>query len=74
MIAAADDDDRRATLARWLRPDGSIVAADEPLCELETDQATAVLAAPTAGVLRHLAREGDTVSAGDEVTRIDPLP
>ncbi len=70
--APPHDDDRRATLVRWVRPDGATVVG-EPICELETDKATAEVSAPTAGILRHLAREGDTVSAGDEVARIDPL-
>ncbi len=72
VAGPGDDGDRRATLVRRLRPDGAVVAVDEPICELETDKATAEVPAPTAGVLRHLAREGESVAASDAVGRIDP--
>src|SRR5207248_845699 len=39
-------------LARWLKPDGSAVAAGEPLFELETDKATTIVPAPAAGTLK----------------------
>ena len=74
VAAVPDPDDRFATLVRWLRPDGSYVAADETICELATDKAEVEVPACTAGILRHLARPGDRVDPGDEVARIDPLP
>jgi len=58
-------------IARWLRPDGASVQRDEMVCELETDKATAEVPAPAAGVLRHAAREGDTVSIGAVIGSID---
>ena len=39
-------------LARWLKPDGSLVQAGEPLFELETDKASNVVPAPAPGVLQ----------------------
>jgi 2-oxoglutarate dehydrogenase E2 component (dihydrolipoamide succinyltransferase) len=59
-------------LARWLKPDGAAVRRDETVCELETDKATAEVPAPAAGVLRHAAKEGDTVTIGAVIGRIDP--
>jgi 2-oxoglutarate dehydrogenase E2 component (dihydrolipoamide succinyltransferase) len=59
-------------IARWLKPDGASVQRDEMVCELETDKATAEVPAPAAGVLRHGAREGDTVSIGAVIGSIDP--
>src|SRR5687767_4728338 len=59
-------------IARWLKPDGASVQRDESVCELETDKATAEVPAPAAGVLRHTAREGDTVSIGAVIGSIDP--
>src|SRR4051812_7992829 len=59
-------------IARWLKPDGAAVQRDEMVCELETDKATAEVAAPAAGVLRHAAKEGDTVSIGAVIGSIDP--
>jgi 2-oxoglutarate dehydrogenase E2 component (dihydrolipoamide succinyltransferase) len=59
-------------LARWLKPDGASVQRDEMVCELETDKATAEVPAPAAGVLKHVAKEGDTVRIGAVIGSIDP--
>ncbi|MFQ5567488.1 MAG: biotin/lipoyl-containing protein, partial [Paracoccaceae bacterium] len=51
-----------ATIASWFKQPGEAVAADEMLCELETDKVTIEVPAPGAGVLGdHVAKEGDTV-------------
>ena len=56
------------TLARWLKPDGAAVQANEPVFELETDKASQEVAAPAAGVLRHGRRPRATkVSVGQVV-------
>jgi 2-oxoglutarate dehydrogenase E2 component (dihydrolipoamide succinyltransferase) len=60
------------TLARWLKPDGASVQATEPVFELETDKASQEVAAPSAGVLKHAAAEGDKVTVGQVVGRIEP--
>src|SRR6516162_8245886 len=60
------------TLARWLKPDGAAVRANEPVFELETDKASQEIAAPSAGVLKHGAAEGDKVTVGQVVGHIDP--
>src|SRR5947208_10163138 len=59
-------------IARWVKPDGATVRRDDIVCELETDKATAEVPAPAAGVLRHAAKEGDTVSIGAVIGSIDP--
>src|SRR5690242_15467873 len=59
-------------LARWLKPDGSVVKAGEPLFELETDKASNVVAAATSGVLKVNVPEGATVAIGATVATIDP--
>jgi len=41
-----------AVITRWMKADGDVVAADEPLCELESDKATLELPSPAAGTLR----------------------
>jgi 2-oxoglutarate dehydrogenase E2 component (dihydrolipoamide succinyltransferase) len=73
IAASSPDGDDRVTLSRWLRPDGAVVAIDEPIRELETGKATVELAAHTPGVLRQRARAGDVVTPNLEVARIDPL-
>ena len=51
-----------ATVATWFKKPGDAVAADEMLCELETDKVTVEVPAPAAGVLSEIvANEGDTV-------------
>ena len=39
-----------ATVATWFKKPGDAVAADEMLCELETDKVTVEVPAPAAGV------------------------
>jgi 2-oxoisovalerate dehydrogenase E2 component (dihydrolipoyl transacylase) len=56
------------TILRWLKSEGEEVAADEPLCEVETDKVTAELPSPFAGTLReYLVEEGATVDVGAEI-------
>jgi 2-oxoglutarate dehydrogenase E2 component (dihydrolipoamide succinyltransferase) len=59
-------------LSRWLKPDGSLVQAGEPLFELETDKASNVVPASTTGVLRVTTAEGQTVAIGATVGSLDP--
>ena len=54
-----------ATIARWLKKAGDMVAADEALVELETDKVTVEVNAPAAGTLGPLeAEEGAEVEVG----------
>ncbi len=51
-----------ATVATWFKKPGDSVAADEMLCELETDKVTVEVPAPAAGTLGEIvAQEGETV-------------
>ncbi|KFI31400.1 dihydrolipoamide succinyltransferase [Haematobacter massiliensis] len=51
-----------ATVATWFKKPGDKVAADEMLCELETDKVTVEVPAPAAGTLGEIvAKEGETV-------------
>jgi 2-oxoglutarate dehydrogenase E2 component (dihydrolipoamide succinyltransferase) len=51
-----------ATVATWFKKPGDAVAADEMLCELETDKVTVEVPAPSAGTLGEIvAAEGETV-------------
>lgn len=51
-----------ATIATWFKKPGDAVAADEMLCELETDKVTVEVPSPAAGTLGEIiAKEGDTV-------------
>src|SRR6056297_468203 len=51
-----------ATVATWFKKPGDSVAADEMLCELETDKVTVEVPSPAAGTLDEIvAQEGETV-------------
>jgi pyruvate dehydrogenase E2 component (dihydrolipoamide acetyltransferase) len=64
------DSMEEATIARWLVADGERVTAGTELAEVETDKATVTFEAEAEGVLRQLAREGETVPLGGLVARI----
>src|SRR3954464_6386393 len=60
-----------ATLARWLKSSGDVVAKDEVLAEIDSDKATLTLNAEEGGKIELLAGEGDTVKVGQVVVKID---
>ncbi len=54
-----------ATIGKWFKKPGDVVAVDEPLVELETDKVTIEVPAPAAGVLSGISvKDGDTVAVG----------
>lgn len=58
-------------LARWLKHDGEAVEVDDLLCEIESDKASFEIPAEHAGVIRTLAKEGDTIQVGAAIAHID---
>jgi 2-oxoglutarate dehydrogenase E2 component (dihydrolipoamide succinyltransferase) len=55
-----------ARIAKWLRKEGDVVAAGDPLVELETDKVDLEVGAPQAGVLSRIDRkDGDDVKVGE---------
>ncbi len=60
-----------ATVAKWFKSAGDVVAMDEPLVELETDKVTLEVNAQAAGVLAEVAAEaGANVEVGALLGRI----
>jgi 2-oxoglutarate dehydrogenase E2 component (dihydrolipoamide succinyltransferase) len=59
------------TFSKWLKPDGSMVALDEPLCEIETEKANQELSADSAGKLTWFAKEGEDLAVGALFATID---
>ena len=53
-VPALGESVREAVLVKWHKSDGQAVAADEPICELETDKANVDIPAPKAGVIRRV--------------------
>lgn len=63
-VPALGESVTEATVATWFKQAGDAVAADEMLCELETDKVTVEVPAPAAGTLSEIvAAEGETVAA-----------
>ncbi|MEJ6980637.1 2-oxoglutarate dehydrogenase complex dihydrolipoyllysine-residue succinyltransferase [Pedobacter sp. P351] len=59
------------TLSRWIKQDGDVVEMDEVIAELESDKATFELTAEKGGVLRTIAKEGDTLEIGAVVCSVE---
>jgi 2-oxoglutarate dehydrogenase E2 component (dihydrolipoamide succinyltransferase) len=59
------------TLSRWIKKDGDAVEMDEAIAELESDKATFELTAEKAGILKTIAKEGDTLAIGAVVCTIE---
>lgn len=58
-------------VARWLKPEGAVVAAYEPIVEVETDKVTTEVTAETSGVLlKILAPVGAAVPVGGALALI----
>jgi 2-oxoglutarate dehydrogenase E2 component (dihydrolipoamide succinyltransferase) len=58
-------------LGVWSKPDGAYVQAGDALFEIETDKVTSEVVAESAGLLKHLVKQGDTVQIGQVVASID---
>ncbi|MEM9638210.1 MAG: 2-oxoglutarate dehydrogenase complex dihydrolipoyllysine-residue succinyltransferase [Pseudomonadota bacterium] len=64
MVPTLGESVTEATVSTWFKKVGDSVAADEMLCELETDKVSVEVPAPAAGTLTEiLAPEGTTVEA-----------
>ncbi len=59
------------TLVKWLKTDGQWAERDEVIAELESEKATFEINAEKAGLVKQVAKEGDTLSIGDLVGTID---
>ncbi|MES2332617.1 MAG: 2-oxoglutarate dehydrogenase complex dihydrolipoyllysine-residue succinyltransferase [Bacteroidota bacterium] len=59
------------TLLKWTKKEGDWVDRDEVIAELESEKATFEVNAEKAGVLKPLAKEGDTLHIGDVLAQID---
>ena len=59
------------TLVKWHKQDGEWANRDEVIAELESEKATFELNAEQAGIIKIIAKEGDTLNIGDVVCSID---
>ena len=59
------------TFSKWLKPNGSTVTLDEPLCEIETEKANQEISADKPGKLIWVAQEGEDLDIGAVFAKID---
>ena len=59
------------TLSQWIKKDGDRVEMDEVIAELESDKATFELTAEKGGILKTIAKEGDTLQIGALVCTVE---
>ncbi|KPP84150.1 MAG: 2-oxoglutarate dehydrogenase E2 component (dihydrolipoamide succinyltransferase) SucB [Rhodobacteraceae bacterium HLUCCA08] len=68
MVPTLGESVTEATVSAWFKKPGDSFAADEMLCELETDKVSVEVPAPAAGrLVKLLAEEGATVEAGGKL-------
>src|SRR5215203_5163899 len=61
-----------ATVASWLKHEGDVVEAGEPLVELETDKVNVDVAAERSGVLTKIVKgSGEVVQPGDVLAMVE---
>jgi 2-oxoglutarate dehydrogenase E2 component (dihydrolipoamide succinyltransferase) len=71
-VPALGESVTEGTIAEWLKQPGEAVAADEPICSLETDKVAVDVPSPVAGVMsEHRVAVGDTVEVGAVIAVID---
>lgn len=70
-VPAVGESITEVILSKWIKKDGDQVAMDEVIAELESDKATFELTAETAGTLKTIANEGDTLAVGALVCKIE---
>ena len=58
-------------IAQWLVEDGDYVEIDQAVAEIDSDKATLELPAEKAGIITLLAAEGDTITVGAIVCKIN---
>ena len=71
-VPAVGESITEVTIANWLKKDGDVVKVDEVIAELESDKATFELPASSAGVLKILKQQGETVPIGEAICEIEP--
>ena len=64
------DSMEEGTILRWLKADGEQVRPGDELAEIETDKATMTYEAEAEGVLRIVAKEGDTLPIGEVIATL----
>lgn len=72
-VPAVGESITEVTIGSWLKEDGDLVELDEEIAEIESDKATFELTAEARGLLRIVAKEGDTLEIGAPICRIEVI-
>ena len=70
-VPAVGESINEVTISAWQKADGDTVELDEVIAEIESDKATFDLTAEAPGVLRIIAKEGDTLEIGALLCKIE---
>ncbi len=70
-VPAVGESITEGTIARWLKSNGAMVRANEPVCEVETDKAMTEVMAPVGGRLSITATEGQKVAIGAVIGQVE---
>ena len=70
-VPAVGESINEVTLVKWIKKDGEWAERDEVIAELESEKATFEINAEQPGLVKQLAKEGDTLAIGDIVGSID---
>src|SRR4051794_30773084 len=71
-VPALGESVTEATIGSWLKQEGDVVEAGEPLVELETDKVNVDVAAERSGVLGKIVKAaGETVHPGDVLATVN---
>lgn len=66
-----ENPDAEGVLATWFVGEGSTVAADQLIAEVQVDKVAADVVAPAGGVVHLLVEEEAAVTQGSPIARID---
>lgn len=66
-----ENPDAEGVLVTWFVSDGSAVAADQLIAEVQVDKVSAEVNAPAAGTVHLLVKEEEAVRQGAPIARID---
>ena len=72
-VPASGESVTTANVARWHKKTGDPVAKGDILVTLETDKVSNELESPVVGILRILVPEGEEVSIGTVIARVESL-
>jgi 2-oxoglutarate dehydrogenase E2 component (dihydrolipoamide succinyltransferase) len=70
-VPAVGESITEVTISTWLKKDGDFVQTDDIIAEVESDKATFELPAEATGILRIVAKGGETLPIGGLICRIE---